>query len=181
MVKIVGIRFRTAGKIYYFDPLDFELETAMHVIVETARGIEMGTVLIPPKEVEDDKVVSTLKPVIRIATDEDEKIISKNKDKIIKRNLEKIKIGKKILLDWANSDSNIRLISPLGGTTAFVKYNSSLSSVELCKKLQEETGVMILPGETLEVDGYLRIGYANNFTQLTKALQIFSEWLKINR
>ena len=73
MVKIVGIRFRTAGKIYYFDPLDFELETAMHVIVETARGIEMGTVLIPPKEVEDDKVVSTLKPVIRIATDEDEK------------------------------------------------------------------------------------------------------------
>ena len=81
MVKIVGIRFRTAGKIYYFDPLYFELETAMHVIVETARGIEMGTVLIPPKEVEDDKVVSTLKPVIRIATDEDEKIISKNKDK----------------------------------------------------------------------------------------------------
>lgn len=81
MVKIVGIRFRTAGKIYYFDPLDFELETAMHVIVETARGIEMGTVLIPAKEVEDDKVVSTLKPVIRIATDEDEKIISKNKDK----------------------------------------------------------------------------------------------------
>lgn len=81
MVKIVGIRFRTAGKIYHFDPLDFELETAMHVIVETARGIEMGTVLIPPKEVEDDKVVSTLKPVIRIATDEDEKIISKNKDK----------------------------------------------------------------------------------------------------
>mgnify|MGYP004530164995 CR=1 FL=1 len=81
MVKIVGIRFRTAGKIYYFDPLDFELETAMHVIVETARGIEMGTVLIPPKEIEDDKVVSTLKPVIRIATDEDEKIISKNKDK----------------------------------------------------------------------------------------------------
>ena len=81
MVKIVGIRFRTAGKIYYFDPLDFELETAMHVIVETARGIEMGTVLIPPKEIEDDKVVSTLKPVIRIATDEDEKIISKTKTK----------------------------------------------------------------------------------------------------
>lgn len=46
---------------------------AMHVIVETARGIEMGTVLIPPKEVDDDKVVSPLKPVIRVATDEDEK------------------------------------------------------------------------------------------------------------
>ena len=51
MTKIVGIRFRTAGKIYYFDPADFDLDMAMHVIVETARGIEMGTVLIPPKDV----------------------------------------------------------------------------------------------------------------------------------
>lgn len=104
-----------------------------------------------------------------------------NKEKIIKRNLEKIKMGKKILLDWANSDKNITLIPPQGGTTAFVKYNSQLSSCDLCKKLQEETGVMILPGETLEVDGYLRIGYANNFTQLTTALQIFSQWLKNNK
>lgn len=81
MTKIVGIRFRTAGKIYYFDPLDFELETAMHVIVETARGIEMGTVLIPPKEVEDDKVIQPLKPVIRVATDEDEKNVERNKER----------------------------------------------------------------------------------------------------
>lgn len=81
MTKIVGIRFRTAGKIYYFDPLDFELETAMHVIVETARGVEMGTVLIPPKEVEDDKVIQPLKPVIRVATDEDEKNVERNKEK----------------------------------------------------------------------------------------------------
>ena len=54
MIKVVGIRFQRAGKIYYFDPLDYDLETAMHVIVETARGIEMGTVLIPPKEVDDE-------------------------------------------------------------------------------------------------------------------------------
>ena len=53
----------------------------MHVIVETARGVEMGTVLIPPKEVDDDKVVQPLKPVIRIATDDDEKVIEKNKEK----------------------------------------------------------------------------------------------------
>ena len=99
MTKIVGIRFHKAGKIYYFDPVDFELETAMHVIVETARGIEMGTVLIPPKSVEDDKVVQPLKPVLRVATDEDEKKIEINKekekdafaickDKIIKHGLE---------------------------------------------------------------------------------------------
>ena len=81
MIKVVGIRFQRAGKIYYFDPLDYELETAMHVIVETARGVEMGTVLIPPKEVEDDKVIQPLKPVIRVATDEDEKVMERNKEK----------------------------------------------------------------------------------------------------
>lgn len=81
MIKVVGIRFQRAGKIYYFDPLDYDLETAMHVIVETAHGVEMGTVLIPPKEVEDDKVIQPLKPVIRVATDEDEKVMERNKEK----------------------------------------------------------------------------------------------------
>lgn len=81
MVKVVGIRFRNAGKIYYFDPADFELEPPMHVIVETARGIEMGTVMLANREVEDDKVVQPLKPVIRVATDEDERTVEKNKEK----------------------------------------------------------------------------------------------------
>ena len=81
MIKVVGIRFQKAGKIYYFDPCEFELETGMHAIVETARGVEMGTVLIPPKEVEDEKVIQPLKPVIRIATDEDEKTIERNREK----------------------------------------------------------------------------------------------------
>lgn len=100
-----------------------------------------------------------------------------NKDKIIARNLGKIAIGKKILTDWVKSEPKVRLVTPQGGTTAFVYYDAPLSSVELCKRLQEETGVMILPGETLEMDKYLRIGYGNNFEQLKKALKIFSEWL----
>ena len=104
-------------------------------------------------------------------------IAIENKDKIIKRNLEKIKTGKEIITSWANSDPNVSLVTPNGGTTAFVKYNLPISSTDLCAKLQEETGVMILPGETLEVDGYLRIGYANNFEKLKKALKIFSDWL----
>ena len=81
MTKVVGIRFQRAGKIYYFDPLDYDLEVPMHVIVETARGVEMGTVLIAPKEVEDDQVVQPLKPVIRIATEQDEKQAEKNRQK----------------------------------------------------------------------------------------------------
>lgn len=81
MTEIVGIRFRNAGKIYYFSTAGFQLEPPMHVIVETARGIEMGTVLLGNREVEDDKVVQPLKPVIRIATEEDDIIVEKNKEK----------------------------------------------------------------------------------------------------
>ena len=81
MTRVVGIRFQKAGKIYYFDPCGFDLETGMHAIVETARGVEMGTVLIPPRDVEDEKVIQPLKPVLRIATDEDEKTVEKNKEK----------------------------------------------------------------------------------------------------
>lgn len=95
MTKIVGVRFHQAGKIYYFDPEDRELETGTHVIVETARGVEMGTVLIPPKDVEDDKVVQPLKPVMRVATEEDERIVERNKEKA----KEAFDICKKKILD----------------------------------------------------------------------------------
>lgn len=81
MIKIVGVRFRKAGKIYYFDPAGMEIETGTHVIVETARGIEFGTVMIPPREMEKDGVVQPLKPVIRIATEADEITEQKNKEK----------------------------------------------------------------------------------------------------
>ncbi len=81
MTKVVGVRFRNAGKVYYFDPAKFEIAFGDHVIVETARGVEMGTVILAPREVEDDKVVSPLKSVIRVATEEDEKIVEKNHEK----------------------------------------------------------------------------------------------------
>lgn len=81
MIKIVGVRFRNAGKIYYFGPGNLDLTAGMHVIVETARGIEMGTVMIPAREVNDDSVIQPLKPVIRIATEADEKTALKNREK----------------------------------------------------------------------------------------------------
>lgn len=81
MIKVVGIRFRNAGKIYYFDPKDFEMEVGSHAIVETARGIEYGTVLIAPREVADDQVVQPLKPVIRVATEEDTNTVEKNRER----------------------------------------------------------------------------------------------------
>ncbi len=71
MTKVIGVRFRTAGKVYYFDPLQFEIKRGDHVIVETARGIEFGTVVSGVQEVEDEKVIQPLKSVIRIATERD--------------------------------------------------------------------------------------------------------------
>ena len=105
-------------------------------------------------------------------------IAIENKDKIIKRNLDKIKFGKSILMDWANQEPRVHCIEPQGGTTAFVGYDLDIKSTDLCRNLQEKTGVMILPGETMELDGYLRIGYGNNFEQLKAALEIFSDFIK---
>ncbi|MBO5071093.1 MAG: stage 0 sporulation family protein [Roseburia sp.] len=81
MIKVVGIRFRNAGKVYYFGPGELELAKGMHVIVETARGVEMGTIMTGPKDVKDEEVVQPLKPVIRIATEADERTAAKNREK----------------------------------------------------------------------------------------------------
>lgn len=81
MTKIVGVRFRTAGKIYFFAPGDLDIIKGSHVIVETARGIEYGTVVGDAREVEDDAVVQPLKPVLRIATPKDDEQAAKNKEK----------------------------------------------------------------------------------------------------
>lgn len=81
MVKVIGVRFRTAGKVYFFDPLDFEIKRGDNVIVETARGIEFGKVMGGVTEVEDDKVIQPLKPVIRIANQRDIEQEAANKEK----------------------------------------------------------------------------------------------------
>lgn len=81
MVKIVGVRFRNAGKVYYFDPKDYKIQVGDHVIVETARGIEYGTVTGKVQEVPEGKVVQPLKPVIRVASAEDDAKAKRNREK----------------------------------------------------------------------------------------------------
>lgn len=99
MINVIGIRFRRAGKIYFFDPQGFEIKQGDNVIVETARGVEYGRVVIGPRDVEEEKVIQPLKPVIRIATFEDDETERNNKikekeafqvclEKIKKHNLE---------------------------------------------------------------------------------------------
>jgi cell fate regulator YaaT (PSP1 superfamily) len=81
MIKVIGVRFRNAGKIYYFDPMSLEVKTGDHVIVETARGIEYGYVVLGCREVEDEKVIQPLKPVIRMATKADDEVEKRNHEK----------------------------------------------------------------------------------------------------
>ena len=81
MLKVIEVRFRNAGKIYYFAPGKYEIKSGQHVIVETARGIEYGYVVLGTREVEDGKVVQPLKSVIRMATKEDEAVEEANKKK----------------------------------------------------------------------------------------------------
>lgn len=110
MVKITGVNFKDGGKVYYFAPGKENYEKGMGVIVETARGLEYATVVIPSGEVEDEKIVSPLKPVVRIATAKDKETVRKNEErkaeamkitqeKIEKHNLEMKLIGCEFAFD----------------------------------------------------------------------------------
>lgn len=81
MIKVIGVRFRNAGKIYFFDPGELEIKKGQNVIVETARGVEYGYVVMGVREVEEEKVVQPLKAVLRIATEQDDRTEAKNKEK----------------------------------------------------------------------------------------------------
>lgn len=81
MTRVIGVRFRTAGKVYFFAPGKFNVRAGDKVIVETARGVEIGSVVTGVREVDDEKIMQPLKPVIRIATQEDRRKEAKNREK----------------------------------------------------------------------------------------------------
>lgn len=81
MKIIIGVSFRQAGKVYFFDPGDEQIERGEHVIVETAKGVEYGTVVVPNREMAEEKIVAPLKKIIRVATSKDEDIELKNREK----------------------------------------------------------------------------------------------------
>ena len=81
MKIIIGVSFRQAGKVYFFDPGDEQIERGEHVIVETAKGVEYGTVVVPNREMAEEKIVAPLKKIIRVATPNDEDIELKNREK----------------------------------------------------------------------------------------------------
>lgn len=102
----------------------------------------------------------------------------KNKDKILKRNHKIIRENIEILDKWVKAQEKISYIKPKAGTTAFLKYDFNIPSVEFCEKLLEKKGVMLVPGKALDMEGYLRIGYAFSPNDLKIGLKKISEFLK---
>lgn len=105
-------------------------------------------------------------------------IALKNKDKILERNLKIVRENAKLLDDWVNNEPRITYVKPKGGTTAFLKYDFDMPSAELCLKLLDETGVMLLPGSALDTEGFLRIGYCNGYEEEKAGMGKMTDFFK---
>jgi aspartate/methionine/tyrosine aminotransferase len=101
----------------------------------------------------------------------------KNKDKIIERNLDIILKGKLILENWAKKQAKIKISKLEAGTTAFLKYQDSRNSYDFSLDLFKDTGVLVLPGDTMEIPKHIRIGYCGDVDTLQKGLKLFGAWL----
>ena len=101
-----------------------------------------------------------------------------NKEKIADRNFQIMKNGLNILTDWLNNDVYMKANIPQGGTVALIRYKKDFSSKVLCRNLQSETGVAILPGETMDMEGFVRIGFCVNSEDLKIGLKSFSKIIR---
>ena len=136
MIRVTGVRFRSAGKIYYFDPLNFDLKKGDHVIVETARGMEYGTVVMNIREVEDDRVVSPLKPILRTATKRDEEIVVRNNERekeafrICQEKIKKHKLEMKLVeAEYTFDNNKVLFYFTADGRVDFRELVKDLASV----------------------------------------------------
>lgn len=158
MVKVIGVKFRNNGKIYYFDPVDSDIKTGDHAIVETARGVEYGTVAVGPREVTDDEVVAPLKPLIRKATEKDREVYEDNLERARKAFdvcLEKIdKHGLKMKLidvEYTFDRNKILFYFTADGKVDFRELVKDLASVYRTRIELRQIGVR---DETKTMGGY---------------------------
>lgn len=141
-------------------------------------GLRLGWI-VAPDEVMNKIIIHREYNTISVSALDDyfSALAIENRDKIVQRNLDIILRGKKILADWVDETPQISWVEPKGGTTALLKYDADMSSVDLCKKLLDDTGVLFLPASTLEMEGYLRVGYCSDVKTLKEGLDIFAKWL----
>ncbi len=136
MTKIVGVRFRTAGKIYFFDPKNMDIKRGEHVIVETAKGVEYGRVVTGTREVDSDEVTQPLKPVIRVATAEDDERVRRNHEKekealaICQEKVRKHKLEMKLIgVEYAFDNNKILFYFTADGRIDFRELVKDLAAV----------------------------------------------------
>ncbi len=136
MVKVIGVRFRKAGKVYYFGSGNRRIEKGQNVIVETARGVEYGQVVLAEKEVEDEKVPQPMKTIIRIATKDDDRIEQNNRVKekdAFKICLEKIEkhnlVMKLIDVEYTFDNNKVLFYFTADGRVDFRELVKDLASV----------------------------------------------------
>ena len=136
MIKVIGVRFRTAGKIYFFDPGKLQIKKGQNVIVETARGMEYGHVIMGERQVEDDKVIQPLKPVLRIATKEDDATEARNRKKekdafqICQKKIEKHKLEMKLIdAEYTFDNNKVLFYFTADGRIDFRELVKDLASV----------------------------------------------------
>ena len=136
MVNVTGVRFKTAGKVYYFDPEGFELKVGDHVIVETARGMEFGTVTMETSEVEEKDIVAPLKKIVRIANKEDHKKHQENvkkKERAMKLCQEKVDkhglVMKLIDVEYTFDNSKVIFYFTADGRVDFRELVKDLAAV----------------------------------------------------
>ncbi len=136
MVKVIGVRFKNAGKLYYFDPGEHEPKMGDHAIVETVRGMEIGEVMAAPHELEDDQIVSPLKTIIRVATEQDIRHAQENaekekdayricQDKIIEHGLDM----KLVSAEYTFDNSKIQFYFTSNGRVDFRQLVKDLASI----------------------------------------------------
>ncbi len=136
MVEIVVVKFKKSGKLYYFDPAGLKISRGTYVVVETARGVELGVVTSPNKEINEESVVSPLKPVLRIATEKDIETAKNNEQKekeAFKICLEKIaarKLDMKLVdVEYTFDQSKILFYFTSDGRVDFRELVKDLASV----------------------------------------------------
>lgn len=192
IVKIAGVNNSYVLCDEVYRGLEHNGEISKSIIELYEKGISTGSMsklfslaglrlgwIAAPQEVMDKIIIHREYDTISVSIPDDffSSLAIENKDKIINRNISKILDGKKIISDWVNSEPHISWIEPKGGTTTLLKYDLNMSSVDLCKKLLNDTGVLFLPASTLEMEGYLRAGYCSDVSKLEQGLNLFSDWL----
>ena len=164
-----------------FDLYDRAISTGSLSKTYSLAGLRMGWVAASENVIRsinrqrDYHIISCGKLNDRLAA-----LALENRDKIVGRSLELVRRNKAILAQWVEEQPHISWLEPQGGTTALLFYNMDIPSQKLCARLQAETGVMLLPGSVMEMEGYLRIGYACETPVLQEGLARFGGWLTAN-